>query len=223
MSHYLGMIKKNTGYTLDELVRGGVMNGKVIDHSIEGDCSCLNVAGNDTRGDGTHYYCSCSHPIRWAYEVTYQPTQETFDFGSTCIENWKIRCPDCASVKEFKECRINSVDQYYRCLECDAIFFKTRRELKKQRRAELKHEEECKELQRQIERIEQERIEYNEKVRQRQEERLRVAREKEEEEKKLNRKCVECNKYNIPKTLEAYRIRCGPCYSQFTKPKRMTK
>jgi TolA-binding protein len=108
-------------------------------------------------------------------------------------------------------------------LECDAIFFKTRRELKKQRRAELKHEEECKELQRQIERMEQERIEYNEKVRQRQEERLRVAREKEEEEKKLNRKCVECNKYNIPKTLEAYRIRCGPCYTQFTKPKRLTK
>jgi len=222
MSYYLDMILTNTGYTLDELIRGGVMSGKVVDHSINGDCGCRDASGNDMGGNGTHYYCSCSHPIRWAYEVTYVPTGETFDFGSTCIENWKIRCPDCDSVKEFDECRTNTIDQYYRCLECDAVFFKTRRELKKQRREELKQEEERKERQRQIERMEQERIEYEEKARQRQEERLKIAREKQEEEKKLNRRCVECGKFNIPKTLEAFRIRCLPCYSQFSKPKRLT-
>ena len=198
------------------------MSGKVVDHSMNGDCGCRDASGNDVGGNGTHYFCSCSHPIRWAYEVTYVPTGEMFDFGSTCIENWKIRCPDCDSVKEFDECRTNTIDQYYRCLECDAVFFKTRRELKRQRREELKQEEERKERQRQIERMEQERIEYEEKARQRQEERLRVAREKQEEEKKLNRRCVECGKFNIPKTSEAFRIRCVPCYTQFAKPKRLS-
>ena len=234
MSYYLGMIRANTGYTLDELIRGGVMNGKVVDHSMNGDCGCKDASGNDVGGNGTHYFCSCSHPIRWAYEVTYVSTGETFDFGSTCIENWKIRCPDCNSVKEFDECRTNTIDQYYRCLECDAVFFKTRRELNRQKREEEERQRQIKrmeqERQRQIERMEQERLifeeqerlVFEEQERQRKEERLRVEREKEEEQKKLNRKCVECEKFNIPKTLEAYRIRCLPCYTQSTKSKRLT-
>ena len=233
MSYYLEMILANTGYTLDELVRGGVMNGRVVDHSTNGDCGCRDASGNDMSGDGTHYHCSCSHPIRWAYEVTYVPTGETFDFGSTCILNWKIRCPDCDSVKKFDECRTNTIDQYYRCLECDAVFFKTRRELKKQLREKLKREEEQKERLRQLdilrreaeerERVRQEKQRQRQIEKQEEEQRERQRQiEKQEEEKKLNRRCLDCGKFNIPKTLEAYRIRCLPCYTQFNKRKRLT-
>lgn len=234
MSYYLDMILQNTGYTLDELIRGGVMNGKVVDHSATGNCGCMDVSGNDMSGNGTHYHCSCSHPIRWAYEVTYVSTGETFDFGSTCIENWKIRCPDCDSVKEFDECRTNTIDQYYRCLECDAVFFKTRRELKKQRLEELKREEEQKERQRQIERRNLEREQLRREIKERDELVARVEKEYDDHmemvakfnqlkqralelEKQtlmmsLLRKCQGCNKYAIAIDAPARFTKCLSCF-----------
>lgn len=238
MSYYHEMILKNTGYTLDELVRGGVMNGKVEDHSSDGRCGCVDVSGNDIGGNGTHYHCSCSHPIRWAYEVTYVSTGETFDFGSTCIENWKIRCPDCHSVKEFDECRTNTIDQYYRCLECDAVFFKSRRELKKQQRQEEKEREEW-EMRKFLEEREEaskkkERDAYNREIKERDELVARVEKEYDDHmamvakfnqlkqralelEKQtlmmsLLRKCQGCNKYAIDIDAPARFTKCLSCF-----------
>jgi hypothetical protein len=241
MSYYLDMILKNTGYTLGELIRGAVMSGKVVDHSMDGGCGCRDVSGNDVGGNGTHYYCSCSHPIRWAYEVTYVSTGEKFDFGSTCIENWKIRCPDCDSVKEFDECRTNTIDQYYRCLKCDAVFFEKRREYKRQQRKEEKEREEAemrKFLEKQVEEEEKKRqLKYMEILRQNKERDDLVARvEKEyddhiemvtkfkqlkqralELEKQtlmwsLLRKCQVCNKLSIDKDAPAHFTKCLLCF-----------
>lgn len=178
---YLTNILVNTGYTLQELIHEGVMNGKMIDHSKFGSCLCVDISGCGIDIEGLHYKCSCDHPIRYAYSVTMR--DEEFDFGSSCIKHWNIRCPDCNSIKTFNECITNTIDLWYRCGDCHTVFIDDRREKQKEERKRKKEEEK---------------------------ERIRI-----EKIKKCNRQCIECKKYNIPKTVETFRIRCIPCYKNY--------
>jgi len=205
---YLINILANTGYTLQELIHDGVMNGKMIDHSKYGDCLCVDVSGCGIDIEGLHYKCSCDHPIRYEYVVTMKSTGESFPFGSTCIEHWKIRCPDCNSIKTFEECKTNTIDLWYRCGDCHNVFIDDRREKQKEERKRKKEEEKerirIEEYKKIVEKREQEQKE--------EEERQRRWKEKLQKE---NRQCIDCKKYNISKTTPSFRIRCIPCYINY--------
>jgi hypothetical protein len=184
---YLDKILVNTGYRLEELIREGIMSGECVDHSKFGGCLCVDVSGCGIDSDGLHFRCSCDHPIRYAYPVTMRG--EVFFFGSSCIKNWTIKCPDCDSLKVFTDCKTNTIDLWYRCESCHGSFIDDRREKQKVERKRKKEEEARLLLEEQ-------------------------QRERKEQQKRMNRQCIDCTMYNIPKTLESYRIRCGSCYKK---------
>ena len=228
-SFYLMNIKVNTGYTLEELIREGVMDGQVIDHSPHGNCVCVDVSGTDM--EGLHFRCACNHPIRWAYPVNMRGG--TFYFGSTCIKHWWIRCPDCKNVNSFDKHIVNTVDQCYRCEDCHEIFLRKRREKQKEERDRKKKQEEEREavLDRERDRkkkheavleavLDRERYrkkkqeEEREAVLDRERDELvaRVEREHDEYMKKMERKCTDCKSSlgNAP----SWKVRCFNCFKK---------
>lgn len=208
-SFYLMNIKVNTGYTLEELIREGVMDGQVKDHSQYGHCGCVDVLE-----EGLHFKCACSHPIRWAYPVNMRG--ETFYFGSTCIKHWMIRCPDCKNVNSFDKHIVNTIDQWYRCECCHEEFLRKRREKqKKERRKKKKEEEEraIKERDDLVVRIEREQDEHMKMV-------VKMNRLKQrllELETQvlilsLRRTCQVCNTLSIKIDAPDYFTKCIQCF-----------
>lgn len=193
-SFYLMSIKINTGYTLEELIREGVMDGQVIDHSPNGDCGCVDVSGTGME-EGLHFRCACTHPIRWAYPVNMRGA--IFYFGSTCIKHWWIRCPDCKNVNSFDKHIVNTIDQCYRCEGCHEGFLRKRREKQKEERDRKKKQEEEREAA-----LDRERDELV----------ARVEREYDEYMKKMERNCVDCKSGlgNAP----SWKVRCLTCYNK---------
>jgi hypothetical protein len=202
---YLKRILENTGYELKELLSEGVMNGKMIDHSKHGECECVDVSGDSSDSESLHYRCACNKPIRYAYQVTMRG--QVFHFGSSCIKNWNIKCPDCESIKTFNECVTNSIDSWYRCSECHTVFIDERRKKKKENVQKW--------------------IDYNKQIKdhhlmlekERDELVKKVEREQDEYERKqmmtsLFRQCEDCKKYNILREEPTYKSRCRTCYKK---------
>jgi hypothetical protein len=235
---YLDRIFVNTGYTLDELIREGVMDGRVIDHSAQGGCGCIDVSGVGINVEGLHYRCACEHPIRWAYAVNMRG--ETFYFGSTCIKHWMIECPDCKMIGKFEGYHVNTIDNWYRCEHCHEAFLRLRRDTKKkelerkkkelemeQSELERKWEEQYWEsYRRSMKEITHQKkwMDYNETIKgyhlkretrldkERDELVARVEREYDKYIQENQRKCVDCKSGMGEAPL--WKVRCMSCYKK---------
>lgn len=228
---YLDCILASTGHTLAYLKEHAVMDGQVIDHGEGGNCRCVDTENGN--GDGLHFQCACSKWIRWAYPVRLLEEEEVFYFGSTCIDNWRTKCPDCKAVVPFEGVRTNTIDQSYRCIACDKTFFERRRKEQKKERA--KKRQPPKPKRQPVEEwecdacrdtgvsywsddvygaclecccINCEEFDKNCKCRRTP---LVVA----PPPPPTHRACVDCKKNTIAIELPAHRIRCVPCYVAF--------
>jgi DNA-directed RNA polymerase subunit M/transcription elongation factor TFIIS len=248
---YLDCILASTGYTLEYLKEHAVMDGKVIDHGEDGDCDCVDVA--DGNGDGLHFQCACSKWIRWAFPVRLieeeNDVNEVFFFGSTCINHWKVKCPDCKAIMPFEGVRQNTVDQCFRCMACDKTFFDRRRKEQKKERAKKKKPEYKDPEEQHFERFMTKETEevschacLDTKISYWSDDVYGAClecccidcgelnaectcrrREPTPPPPPTHRACVGCHMKNIPVEFPVHRIRCVPCYKAFmNRPKRLT-